>query len=338
MFRFSDPQYLYILLSIPLLFAYFICLNKRDKKNLQRYGQAEVLAALMPDVSLVRQYWHFGLQITAIALAIVMIAGPQFGSKLEKQKRHGVELMIAVDVSNSMMAEDIVPSRMEKSKQTLSKLIDHLVNDKIGLVVFAGNAYTQLPITADYVSAKMFLNTLSTDMVPVQGTAIGAAIQLAMRSFNMESEAEKAIIIITDGENHEDDAVTMAQEAQKQGVKIHVIGMGMPKGGPIPTLKHNDYHKDKEGNIVITKLNEEMCRKIAQAGGGLYVRSDNSNAALKMLIGELDKMTKSEIETSVYTEYDEQYQALAWAILLLLLVDMFILDRKNPRIKNIKWF
>lgn len=338
MFRFSDPQYLYVLLLIPILFGYFVILNRTQKKNLKKYGNPELMAQLMPDVSSSRRWWHFILQLTAIMVCVFMLAGPQFGSKLEKIKRQGAELMIALDVSNSMMSEDIVPNRLEKSKQTLSKLIDEMVNDKIGLIVFAGGAYTQLPITADYVSAKMFLNTISTDLVPTQGTAIGSAIQLATRSFGLETSSDKAIIIITDGENHEDDAVAMAKDAFEKGIRVHVVGMGSAKGAPIPTGKNNDYHKDKDGNVVITKLNEEMCQNIAQAGGGIYVRSDNSNAALKVLVKELEKMTKSEVETTIYSEYDEQFQALAWIVLLLLLVDMFILERKNARLRNIKLF
>jgi Ca-activated chloride channel family protein len=237
-----------------------------------------------------------------------------------------------------MMAEDLIPNRLEKSKQTLSRLIDQLANDKIGLIVFAGEAYTQLPITADYISAKMFLNTISTELVPTQGTAIGSAIQLALRSFGLDQEAERAIVVITDGENHEDDAVLQAQEAQKLGIKIHVIGMGSLKGAPIPQGLNNDYHKDKEGNVVITKLNEEMCQQIALAGGGVYVRADNTNTALRVLNKELDSMKKSDIETTVYAEYDEQFQALAWIVLLLLFVDMFILDKKNPALRRLKLF
>ena len=237
-----------------------------------------------------------------------------------------------------MLAQDILPNRMEKSKQTLSKLIDELVNDRVGLIVFAGEAYTQLPITADYVSAKMFLSSISTDMVPIQGTAIGSAIDLALRSFGPESEAGRAVIVITDGENHEGNAVERAKAAYEQGVRVHVVGMGSTKGAPIPTGRNNEYHKDREGNVVITKLNEEMCQQIAQAGGGIYVRSDNSNAALKVLVRELNKMTKTEIETTVYAEYDDQFQALAWVILALLFVDMFILHRRSDRMKHFKLF
>ena len=338
MFRFSDPDYLYLLILPLLFFGLFLLLNRRDQKQLRKYGNPQLLKALMPEVSTARRWLHVLLQLTALLVGVFMVAGPQFGSKLEKQKRQGAEVIVALDVSNSMMAEDLIPNRLEKSKQTLSRLIDQLANDKIGLIVFAGEAYTQLPITADYISAKMFLNTISTELVPTQGTAIGSAIQLALRSFGLDQEAERAIVVITDGENHEDDAVLQAQEAQKLGIKIHVIGMGSLKGAPIPQGLNNDYHKDKEGNVVITKLNEEMCQQIALAGGGVYVRADNTNTALRVLNKELDSMKKSDIETTVYAEYDEQFQALAWIVLLLLFVDMFILDKKNPALRKLKLF
>lgn len=268
-----------------------------------------------------------------------MIAGPQFGSKIEKVKRQGAELMIALDVSNSMMSEDITPNRLEKSKQLVSKIVDKLQDDKIGLIVFAGEAFTQLPITSDYVSAKVFMSTITPDLVNAQGTAIGAAIDLCVRSFGPKGEAERSIIVITDGENFEDNAAESAKTALEQGIKVHVVGMGTEQGGPIPVGNSGrDFRKDKDQNVVITKLNEKMCQEIASAGNGIYIRSDNANSALRVLSKELDKMTKSDIESSVYSEFDEQFQALAWIALFLLLLDIFILERKNELFKKIKIF
>ncbi|HET9570104.1 MAG TPA: VWA domain-containing protein [Bacteroidales bacterium] len=338
MFRFSNPEYLYLLLLIPIIVLVYILIGIRQQKRLKAFGDPTLLAQLMPDVSHRRPLLKFILQLSAIAITMIMISGPEFGSKLEKSKRQGAELMIALDVSNSMLAEDIQPNRLAKAKQILSKLVDKLKDDKIGLVVFAGDAFTQLPITSDYVSAKMFMNTISPELVPTQGTAIGEAINLCMKSFPPKGEAERAIIVITDGENFEDDATEAAKEAQKEGVKVHVVGLGLEQGSPIPLPNSSDFRKDKDGNVVITKLNEKMCQDIAAAGNGIYVRSDNSNAALKILEAQLDKMTKANLESAVYSEYDEQFSGLTWIALVLLIADLLILQRKNKHLRNVRLF
>jgi len=338
MFRFSNPEYLYLLAAIPMFILLLLAGRSRQRKRLKLYGNPELLGQLMPDLSKRRPVLKAILQLAAITVCVFMIAGPQFGSKKEKTTRKGAEIMIALDVSNSMLAEDITPNRLEKSKQLISKLVDKLSNDKIGLIIFAGDAFTQLPITSDYVSAKLFLGTLAPDLVQTQGTAIGSAIDLCVRSFGPKGEAERAIIVITDGENFEDNATESANTAQEQGIKVHVVGMGDIKGSPIPTGSGNDFRKDREGNVVITKLNEQMCQDIAAAGKGIYVRSDNANAALRVLTKELDNMTKADVEGAVYSEYDEQFQALGWILIVLLLVDIFILERKNKLFRNVKLF
>lgn len=339
MFRFSNPEYLYLLISIPTIIFLLIIGSRNRRKRMKLYGNPELLAQLMPNISVRRPIFKNIIQLCAVASCIFMIAGPQFGSKIEKVKRQGAELMIALDVSNSMMSEDITPNRLEKSKQLVSKIVDKLQDDKIGLIVFAGEAFTQLPITSDYVSAKVFMSTITPDLVNAQGTAIGAAIDLCVRSFGPKGEAERSIIVITDGENFEDNAAESAKTAFEQGIKVHVVGMGTEQGGPIPVgYSGRDFRKDKDQNVVITKLNEKMCQEIASAGNGIYVRSDNANSALRVLSKELDKMTKSDIESSVYSEFDEQFQALAWIALFLLLLDIFILERKNELFKKIKIF
>lgn len=268
-----------------------------------------------------------------------MLARPQFGSKLETVKKKGIEVMVALDVSNSMMARDINPTRLDKAKMMLSKLVDDLDNDKVGLIVFAGDAYTQLPITTDYVSAKMFLKSINPQMVPTQGTAIGSAISTAMKSFSPDSPADKAIIVITDGENHEDDAVQAAATAAEQGIKVDVIGVGSLQGAPIPVGgSDNNFIKDNAGNVVITKLNEAMAQEIARAGKGIYARADNTNGALRALQKELDTMKTTELDSKVYSEYNEQFPGLAWIALVILLVDIFLLDRKNGIISKINFF
>lgn len=338
MFRFANPEYFYFLLVLPLLWGIYFYGAWKNRRNLARMGRLEILEPLMPDVSHYKRGVKFFVQQLAVILLVVMIARPQIGSKIETVKRQGVEIMIALDVSNSMLAEDITPSRLERSKLMLAKLLDELDNDKVGLIVFAGDAYTQLPITTDFVSAKMFLSNISTEMVPTQGTAIGRAIDLAMKSFTPDESADKAIIVITDGENHEDDAVAAARAAAERGVKVDVIGIGLPQGAPIPMGRSGEFRKDRSGNVVITKLNEQMGQEIARAGGGLYVTADNTNAALRALISEVRKMKKSDVESKVYSAYNEQFMWFAAMALALLLLDVFVLDTKSKLMKRVNFF
>jgi len=338
MFRFAHPEYLYFLFFIPLLIGVFIYNIHKKKQNIRLFGNPELLAELMPNVSHVRPHIKFWIQITVIILMVVVLAQPQFGTKMEEVKRKGIEVIIALDVSNSMMAQDILPNRLEKAKQVLAKLVDDMKNDKVGLIVFAGDAYTQLPITADYISAKMFLSTISPQLVPRQGTAIGSAIDLSIRSFGKKSETKRAIILITDGENHEDDAIGAAKLAVGEGISVHVIGMGKPEGAPIPIEGTMSFWKDKSGNVVVSKLNESMCRDIAAAGNGVYVRADNSNSAYKMVSKELDKLAKSDLSSQVFSDYNEQFQSFAMLALILLFIELFVFERKNKRLSRLKIF
>lgn len=340
MFRFGNIEYLWGLLIIPFLMLIFIWSRVARKRALKKFGNQEILGQLMPFSSKNRPVFKFVLLMLALAFFIVGVARPQFGSKLKTVKREGVELIIALDVSNSMMAEDIQPNRLERAKRAIARLVDRLNDDKIGLIVFAGDAYTQLPITSDYNSAKLFLNSVNTQIVPKQGTAIGAAINLAMNSFTPEGEANKAIIIITDGENHEDDAVSAAQDALDKGIIVHTIGMGLPSGSPIPVLRggQTDYLKDREGNVVITKLNEPMLEQIAAAGEGIYVRANNAQVGLNALFDEINKLEKQEMESRTYSEYDDQFQYFFAAGLLLLLLEFVILERKNKYLMKIRLF
>ena len=338
MFRFEEPAYLYLLLLLPLLAAFYLYSNYRKRKAIRKFGDPVLMAQLMPDVSKYRPDVKFWLLFTAIGLFAVLLARPQFGSKLETVKRKGVEVMIALDISNSMLAQDVQPSRLEKAKRLISKLVDGMENDKVGMIVFAGDAFTQLPITSDYISAKMFLESISPALITTQGTAIGKAIDVAMRSFTPQEGVGRAIVIITDGENHEGGAVEAAQEAAKKGIRVFVLGVGSPDGAPIPIEGTNEYRKDNSGNVIVTRLNEQMCQEIAKEGKGIYVRVDNSNSAQKAINQEVNKMAKSDVESKVYTEFNEQFQAIAWVILLLLLAEILILDRKNPLFKNIHLF
>lgn len=338
MFRFAHPDFLYLLFLLPALVAFYVYAMIVKRKAIKKYGNPTLLAELMPEVSTKRQHLKFWLLFGAITMVIFIIAGPQFGSKLETVKRQGVEIMVCLDVSNSMLAEDVSPNRLDKAKQMLSRLTDGFTNDKVGLIVFAGDAFTQLPITSDYISAKMFLSSINPSMVSTQGTAIGAAINLAARSFTPNETTDKAIILITDGENHEDDAIGAAKAAAEKGIHVNIVGMGDPKGSPIPIQGSNNYMKDKDGNVVITKLNEQMGQEIAAAGNGMYVRADNTNSALKALQKEIEKMNKTELDSKVYSEYDEQFQIFAWIALFLLIADFMTLDRKNRIFRKVKLF
>lgn len=338
MFRFAHPEYLFLLLIVPLLVGLFIYTRIQKKRKLQLFGDPALLASLMPNVSFLRPRFKFYMQLAAVVLMIVVMAQPQFGTKEEKQEKKGIEVMIALDVSNSMMAQDIQPARLDKAKMVLSKLVDGMTNDKVGLVVFAGDAYIQLPITADYVSAKMFMSSISPALVPRQGTAIGSAIDLCIKSFGEKSDVSRAIIVITDGENHEDDAVGAAKLAAENGIAVHVVGMGKPEGAPIPVDGTMSFRKDKEGNVVVSKLNEDMCKSIAAAGSGTYVRADNQNSAYRVVSKELDNLAKSKLDTRVFSDYNEQFQSFALLALILLFFDSFIFDRRNKRLSKLRIF
>lgn len=333
MFRFVHPEYFFLLILLMVLAGFFIRTQHLRKKNIKRFGNPETLSALMPNVSLFRPQLKFYIHLLALILLVVVLAQPQFGTKQEKVKKNGIEVMIALDVSNSMLAQDIQPSRLQKSKQILTQLVDRMHDDRVGLIVFAGNAFVQLPITSDYHAAKMFLSSINTGIVPFQGTSIGSAIDLAIKSFGgRKSNAGKAIIILTDGENHEDDAVAAAKLALNNNIQVHVVGMGTAEGAPIPAGSSVSFKKDRDGNVVVTKLNEQMCSAIAQAGGGIYVRADNSDAALKNLSVQLDTLASEQYEEKVYSQFNEQFQSFALIALFLILIEFFIFSRKN------KWF
>lgn len=340
MFRFENPDYLYLLIIIPILAFTSLVISKRRKKAIEKFGNPELLESLMPNASVNRPVVKFYIMLLALAMIIVTMAGPQFGSKLETVKRKGIEIMIALDVSNSMNAEDIQPSRLDRAKRAIYQLVDKLNNDKVGLIVFAGQAYTQLPITTDYASAKMFISSINTGIISTQGTAIGKALELGIRSFTSQEDINRAIIVITDGENHEDDAIQVAKAAAEKGIKVYTVGMGLPKGAPIPVAggSKNDFMKDREGNVVISKLDENMLIEIATAGDGEFISANNIRKGINDLIDHLSKLEKSEIDSKIYTEYDSQFQYIAILVLLLLLIDFMILERKNKYLKKINIF
>lgn len=340
LFRFANPELMYLLLILPVMILIFILAEVRRRKALAGFGESRLVGSLVPESSSARPVIKFILQLLAVSLLIIALARPQFGSKLEDVKKEGVEVIIALDVSNSMLAADIQPDRLTRAKQAISRLVDNLDNDRIGLIVFAGDAYTQIPVTTDYVSAKMFLSAISPAIVPKQGTAIGAAINLGMRSFTPGDDKSRAMIIITDGENHEDDPVEAATEASKAGIVVHTIGIGSTAGVPVPVTAggRTDYLRDPDGNTVVTRLDEDGLKKIAMAGNGTYVRASNSNLGLEEIFGQIRNMKKQEIESTMYTEYNDQFQIFAAIALFMLFADFLIMERKNRRLAGMRLF
>lgn len=337
MFRFEDPKYLYLLVLVLVLALIRFITYRNQKKRLRKFGDPQLLKELMPNVSTIRPSLKFWLLEAVLALLVIMLARPQMGTRISHEKRTGIETIIAMDISNSMRAEDVEPSRLDRSKMMIENLVDNFTNDKIGLIVFAGDAFVQLPITSDYVSAKMFLSSIDPSMIQTQGTDIATAIQMATHSFTQEENIGKAIIVITDGEDHEGGAVEAAQKAREMGMRVYVLGVGSTKGSPIPDGR-GDYMKDNSGQTVMSALNEQMCREVAQAGGGAYIHVENNTGAQRLLDEELDKLEKRETDSTIYSDYDEQFQAVGIVALLLLILELCILEIKNPLLSRFSFF
>lgn len=327
MFRFANIEYLYLLLLLPVMAVVFELMLARRRKALARFGTRSAVARLAPDMlrgKLRAKFWVF---VTAVALVIVAAARPQAGSKLREVEREGVEIMMAIDVSNSMLASDFSPSRLERTKYAVSRVIEGLSEERIGVVVFAGDAYVQLPITSDYLTARNFVERISTSQVTKQGTAIGAAIDLATSAFSSESEGSRVVVLVTDGENHEDDALAAAERAAAKGVKIYTIGIGTPEGAPISI--GDDFVRDEKGEIVVSKLDETTLQKIAATTEGAYVRASSASVGVQEIVDKINHTEKSKFKTEIFEEYDEKFQIPLIAALVLLLVELVILPRRN---------
>lgn len=337
MFRFENPAFLYLLIIIPVFILIRLLGIRKRKRKLKKFGDIELVKQLMPDVSYSRRALKFWLMMAALALIIVMLARPQMGTKISQEKRSGIEVIISLDISNSMRAEDVVPSRLDKSKMLIENMVDNFTNDKVGLVVFAGDAFIQLPITSDYVSAKMFLQNVDPSLIATQGTDLAGAIDLSSKSFTQQDKVGRAILIITDGEDHEGGAIEAAKKARKNGIRVFVLGVGSPKGSLVPD-GNGGYMKDNTGQEVMSALNEDMCKQIAEAGGGAYIHVDNTSLAQRQLNDELTRLQKGDLSSVIYSEYDEQFQAVGILVLLLLVIETLILERKNPLLGKIKLF
>lgn len=337
MFRFADPQYLWLLSLIPILVIIHIIYLIKRRNRLRKFGDTELVRMLTPKASKYRPTVKFLLTLIALVFIIIMLARPQTGATISKDKRQGIEVVIALDISNSMLAEDVKPSRLERSKMLIENLIDHFYNDRICFVVFAGDAFVQLPITSDYLSAKMFLQDTSPSLIEAQGTDIGEAINLSLQSFTKDEQYGKAVILITDGEDHEGDAEKMAEKAAKKGVKVFVLGIGSSKGSPIP-LGNGDFQKDNSEQVVMTALNEDMCRKVAEAGQGSYIHVDNTSMVENKLDKELKKLQKGEINGVIYKDFDEQFQVVAILCLIFLIIEVLVLEVKNKTLNKVDGF
>ncbi len=321
--KFATPEYLYLLFLVPLAIVIYKYACYRRNRNIKRYGDPQLVSRLMPSHSARRSSLLFWIPLLAMALIVVALARPRYGKGKTTVTTRGVELVVALDISNSMLADDIYPNRLEKAKRLIKRLAEQLKGNKIALVVFAGDAFVQLPITDDFISIEMFLESVSTNLVSRQGTDIGAAINIASRCFTPNDKIGKAIVLITDGENHEGGAEEAAQKAAESGKKVFILGIGTTKGGRIP-LQGGNFLRDREGQVVVSKLNEEMAMNIAKAGNGMYLQVDNTNEAQKILSDQLDRMTKDETTTDVYTGYNELFIYPATLAFILLLLDFIL--------------
>ncbi len=337
MYKFAQPEAFYLLLALVplgLLFGWFMWGRAQAEK---KFGEKSLILRLMPQRPRHKHQVKFALVCLAIVSLVVALARPQWSTKTEPVTRSGVDLMIALDVSNSMLAEDEKPSRLAKARQFISSLIDELKGDRVGLIIFAGNAYLQVPLTSDYIATKSLLKTVGPRLAPTQGTAIADAIKLADEAFESGEKQFKALVVISDGENHEADAVVAAKEAAEKGVLIHTIGVGSPRGGPIPEYvggRQADYKRDREGNIVFSKLNEQMLRDVAAQADGDYFRLSASSDNVGAIIGALASMEKKDFEEVVFTDYEEQYQWFLALGLFFLILEYFVSERRNTFFVN----
>ena len=336
MFRFANPHILYLLLIVPVAVALFIFAQVRRRRRLERFASSSLLAQLTPSASPARVRTKFILYTLAVVFLILAAARPQVGSKLREEHQKGIEMMLVVDVSNSMLAEDFEPNRLDRTKFAIDRVVESMKQDRIGVVAFAGEAQVQLPITSDYRMARAFARKLSPAMVRTQGTDLGAAIKLASMSFSSQSEGSRVMILITDGENHESDALDAAQAAAEKGIAIYTIGIGTPEGAPI--MIGGDYLTDENGDMVVSKLDEKMLQEIASATGGAYVRATKQSIGLKEIVDRLKELDESDLATTRFEAFDEQYQYPLAVALLLLLVEWLILDRRNPLLARFNIF
>jgi Ca-activated chloride channel family protein len=341
MIQFENIYFLFALLLIPFILVVYWRMKKWRKNALDNFGDIHIITQLFPNISKSKRTWKLVLLLISFVFLTIAIVNPQIGTKLKESKQVGADLVICLDVSNSMKAEDFQPNRLEKAKMAIIKLIDKLNGDRIGLIVFAGDAFVQLPVTTDYSAAKLFIENINTDIVATQGTAIGKAIAMAVESFGKDEGKNKAILVITDGENHEDDAIAQAEDAKNKGITVHTIGIGSVNGSPIPLYKGDinvGFRKDKEGNTIITKLNETVLQEVAMAGNGVYVKASNSDLGMGKILEEISKLEKKQFKNKMYSDYEDRFQWFLLPAFLLLIVELLISERKTTFIDRLKLF
>jgi len=341
MFRFEDPEYFYFLLIVPISVLLFVVGRIMREKVLSRFGEKNLLSRLIPDYSNGRPILKLILWNIAMISLTIALANPQIGTKLVKAKQKGIDMMICLDVSNSMLAQDVKPSRLENAKLAIRKLVEQLQGDRIGIIVFAGKAYVQLPITSDYAAAELFIENISPRLIPTQGTALAQAITMAKASLQSETRS-KAIILITDGEDHEGDVLAEAEKAAAEGIRIYTIGIGTPEGSPIPITNDKGeilgYKKDAQGNTIITRLDEITLQKVASAGQGIYIRAQNTNQALRKIFEEINKLEKTEFDTQLFSEYESWFDYFLWIALVIIILEMLVPSRKSQWVSRINIF
>ncbi len=341
MFKFENPIYFYALAALPLMMGLYLWVIYKRKKAIQKIGDADLVKSLIPYSSQRKRNGKFILFLLAFTALVLAICNLQTGSKLREVKREGADIIVCLDVSNSMLAQDLSPNRLIRAKYALEKMIDLLEGDRLGLIIFAGDAYVQLPITTDYNAAKMFMSSITTGMVPVQGTNVQAAIKKACESFSNDEGKNKAIILITDGEDHEQAAVEAAEEAGKKGIMINTIGIGSENGVPIPLVENGavkGYRKDRDGQTIVTKLNSELLKQIASKANGVYVQATQADLGLNAILDKIGELDKAQLESKMYSDYEDQFQWFVGLCLIFLVIDTMMTERVSEWYKKINLF
>ena len=336
MFQFANPHILWLLLLLPLMLAALVVVGISRRRNIARFGNPELLKSLMGDVSEWRVKTKTILFLVAFVCVVFAAARPQFGSRLKEQKSRGIEIMLVVDVSNSMLAEDFAPNRLDRTRYAIDRLLADMSQDRVGLVVFAGEAKVQLPITTDYRMARSFVKRISPSLVSVQGTEVGQALSLAELSFSQSSEASRVVILITDGETHDNTALDVAKRLAERGIHIYAIGIGTPEGAPVKL--DGEFIKDENDEMVVSRLNEALLQQIATTSGGAYIRATNADFGLEQIVAQIEKMEQGELTTLRFEEYNEQFQWILAVAAVLLVLESLLLWRRNPRLKRFNIF